>query len=250
MHQLIKTEKEINSMREGGHVLKRTLLILKEQTKPGMSTKDLADIAKTELKKAEMKPAFFGYHGFPDVLCTSINDEVVHGIPSKKRIITNGDIVSLDFGVIHEGMITDGAITFCVGNVSDEVKRLVNKTEESLKVGINKLKHGIDTGTLGASIQKVLEDAGLGIVRTFVGHGVGHQLHDYPEVPNYGRPGEGVELLAGMTIAVEPMATIEGEEVMIDADGWTVRTKDKSLSAHFEDTILITKNGAEVLTRA
>lgn len=250
MHQPIKTDKEINSMREGGHVLKRTLLLLKEKTIPGMNTKDLADIAKDELKKAGMKPAFFGYHGFPDVLCTSINDEVVHGIPKAKRIIKDGDIVSLDFGVINESMITDGAITFCVGNVSDEVERLVNKTEESLKVGIKKLKHGIDTGTLGASIQKVLDDAGLGIVRTFVGHGVGHQLHDYPEVPNYGRPGEGVQLVAGMTIAVEPMATLGGEEVTIDADGWTVRTTDKSLSAHFEDTILITKNGAEVLTRA
>ncbi len=250
MRQPIKTEKEINSMREGGHVLKRTLLLLKEETKPGMSTKDLADLAKKELQKAGMKPAFLGYHGFPDVLCTSINDEVVHGIPNKKRIISNGDIVSLDFGVVHDNLITDGAITFYVGSVSTEIKKLVSKTEESLHVGIKNIKHGIDTGTLGASIQKVLEDAGLGIVRTFVGHGVGHQLHDYPEVPNYGRPGEGVQLEAGMTIAVEPMATLGAEEVTIDADGWTVRTADMSLSAHFEDTILITKNGAEIITRA
>lgn len=250
MYQPIKTEKEIKSMREGGHVLKRTLLLLKKETKPGMSTKDLADLAKNELQKAGMKSAFLGYHGFPDVLCTSINDEVVHGIPNKKRLINDGDIVSLDFGVVHENLITDGAITFCVGSVSTEIKKLVSKTEESLRVGIKNIKHGTDTGTLGASIQKVLEEASLGIVRTFVGHGVGHQLHDYPEVPNYGRPGEGVKLEAGMTIAVEPMATLGAEEVTIDGDGWTVRTIDNSMSAHFEDTILITKNGAEVLTSA
>lgn len=250
MNNQPKSKAEIESMRNGGAVLKSTLMLLKTKAVPGVSTKELADIAATQLKKHNMKPAFLGYHGFPDVLCVSINDEVVHGIPSKNKILKNGDIVSFDFGVVNDGLITDGAITVGVGEISSQTQKLIDMTKESLQTGIKQLKSGIDTGTLGNSIEQVLNKAGLGIVRTFVGHGVGHNLHEAPEIPNYGTPGTGVKLIENMTIAIEPMSTQGDEEVIIDSDGWTVRTKDGSLSAHFEDTVLITKNGAEILTSA
>lgn len=248
MTPIIKTDKEIQAMREGGKMLKSVLLLLEKTVEPGMSTKFLADIAKQELKNYGVKPAFLGYYGFPDVICISLNDEVVHGIPSEKRIIQSGDIVSFDFGILHKDMITDGAISVVVGKLDPEVKKLVEKTRESLRAGLNILKDGVQVGSLGARISDVLEEAGLGVVKQFVGHGVGHSLHEAPEIPNYGHKNTGPVLCAGMTIAVEPMATLGGEDVFIDKDGWTVKTKDGSLSAHFEDTILITKTGVEILT--
>ncbi len=248
MNPKLKTEQEINAMREGGKMLKAVLLLLEKSVEPGMTTKDLSDIAKKEIKAYKVKPAFLGYHGFPDVICISINDEVVHGIPSPRRLINEGDIVSFDFGILHKNMITDGAITVTVGKVDKQTKQLVEKTKESLNAGLNQIKDGIYVGSLGAKISSVLENAGLGVVKQFVGHGVGHSLHEPPEIPNYGIVNTGPILRAGMTIAVEPMATMGGDDVYIEKDGWTVKTCDGSLSAHFEDTILVTKSGVEVIT--
>jgi methionyl aminopeptidase len=232
----IKTPDEIAAMRESGKMLATVLQLLKKQLQVGMTTKDLADTAARELHALGGKPTFLGMYGFPDVLCVSVNDEVVHGIPSEKRVVQNGDLVSMDFGVTYHGMITDSAIT-------------VNTTEESLLSGLAVLKHGTRIGDLAGTIQEVLDSAKLGIVRDLVGHGVGHELHEDPNIPNFGRKGTGMELQKGMTIAIEPMATLGDFRVYIDIDGWTVRTNDKSLAAHFEHTILITEDGAEILTK-
>lgn len=245
----IKTDEEIQAMREGGRMLASVLQSVKSAAKPGMTTKDLADLAAQEVRQLGAKPAFLGYYGFPDVLCVSLNDEIVHGIPSPHRFIRDGDIVSCDFGVLHKNLITDAAISFIVGtplNKNDE--RLVAKTKESLEAGIAAIRSGVKTGEVGAAIQSTLLKERLGIVRDFVGHGVGHELHEEPNIPNYGSKNEGTVLKAGMTVAVEPMATLGGEGVFIERDGWTARTNDRSRSAHFEHTILVTIDGYEILT--
>lgn len=225
--------------------------VLKEvsaKVEPGVTTKDLANYAAEVLDRLGGKPAFLGYQGFPDVICISVNDEVVHGIPSQKRVIKDGDIVSLDFGVLHKGLITDAAISVIAGYASEEDKRLLQKTKQALDAAIDVVEDGIKIGTIGAAAQYVLDRANFGIVRDFVGHGVGHQLHEEPNIPNYGISGQGPMLNAGMTIAIEPMATRGNHDVKIDKDGWTVRTADGSRAAHFEQTILITEAGAEILT--
>jgi methionyl aminopeptidase len=229
-------------MREGGKMLATVLRAVKQQTKVGMSTKDLADIAASELRKLGGKPTFLGHEGFPDVLCVSVNDEVVHGIPRTDHILQEGDVVGIDFGVTHKGMITDGAITFALGEVDDKVKKLIANTQRSLMAGIEVLKNGIRTGDIGSAIQRVLEREGLAIVRDLVGHGVGHELHEDPNIPNYGYAGSGPVLQAGMT-------TLGTHVVTIDKDGWTIRTADRSLAAHFEHTVLITQRGYEILTQ-
>jgi methionyl aminopeptidase len=245
-----KTKEEIEAMREGGRMLATILEATIKQVKPGMSTKDLADFAAKELNRLGTKPAFLGYHGFPDVLCTSVNEEVVHGIPSEHKIIEEGDIVSLDFGVLHKGLITDAARSTIAGKpASGRDKELVEATKRSLDAAIDTVVDGVKLGTIGAAAQNVLEKAKFGIVRDFVGHGVGHQLHEEPNIPNYGVANQGPMLHAGMTVAIEPMATIGDYEVQIQQDGWTVVTVDGSRSAHFEDTILVTEDGAEILTR-
>ena len=246
----IKTDAEIQAMREGGKMLATVLQALKNNIKSGMTTKDLADIAAKDLKRLGGKPAFLGYEGFPDVLCVSVNSQVVHGIPSKKKIIKDGDVVGLDFGVLHKGMVTDGAITVIVNKPANpRVSQLVSKTEQALLRGIDALRGGIKVGDVASVIQQVLDNNKLGIVRDFVGHGVGHELHEEPNIPNFGSAGTGPILKAGMTIAIEPMATLGGDGVYVDRDNWTVRTKDKSLSAHFEHTVLVTPGGAEILTQ-
>jgi len=251
MQTRIKTPEEITAMRESGRMLATVLQVLNKKLEVGMTTKDLANIAAQELKALGGTPTFLGLYGFPDVLCVSVNDEVVHGIPSTKRVIKNGDIVSMDFGVTYKGMITDSAITSIAGTTNNNrAKELVATTEHSLLVGVNMLKGGVLTGDLGAAIQEVLEGARLGIVRDLVGHGVGHELHEDPNIPNVGKKGTGIELKAGMTIAIEPMATLGDYRVFIESDDWTVRTRDGSLSAHFEHTVLITEDGAEILTQA
>ena len=214
-----------------------------------MSTLELNNIAASELKRLGGEPAFLGYQGFPGVLCVSINDEVVHGIPKVDKIIKNGDIVSLDFGVIYKNMITDAAISIIVGNpVSEKDLMLVKVTEKSLLEGVNQLKAGVRVGDISEAIQAKLDKNKLGIVRDLVGHGVGHELHEDPNIPNYGRKGTGPRLDKNMTIAIEPMATLGRHDVYVGDDGWTVITKDHSRSAHFEHTILITETGAEILT--
>ncbi len=248
MYTRIKTKEEINNMRIAGKMCAEVLLTMKSQVKPGISTAHLADIAKNQLESKGGSPAFLGYHEFPDVICISINDEVVHGIPKSTKIIKPGDIVSFDFGVIYNGMVVDNAITVLVESNDKQKKRLLQVTEESLKSGLSVLKDGCKTGDIGYAVQKVLDRENLGIVRDLVGHGVGHAIHEEPNIPNYGSPRTGFELKAGMTVAIEPMATLGKENVFIDQDKWTVKTADRSLSAHFEQTVLIKENGYEVLT--
>lgn len=248
MYTKVKTAEEIESMRVAGKMLATVLQYVKNHAVKGMSTKDLADLAAKELKRLGGAPSFLGYHGFPDVLCVSVNDEVVHGIPSVNKILENGDIVSIDFGVTYKGMVTDAALTFVIGDVDPKVQKLIDTTERSLMAGIDALKSGIRVGDIASSVQKVLDTGGYGIVRDLVGHGVGHELHEDPNIPNYGHAGSGPVLQAGMTIAIEPMATLGTYKVKQDNDGWTIRTADGSLSAHFEHTILITEKGYEILT--
>lgn len=250
MQTKIKSSKEIERMRRSGRILEEVLNFIIQSTKPGMSTKDLADLAAVNLAEyKDAKPVFLNYYGFPHVLCVSVNDQVIHGIPKSRKIIQDGDVVSIDFGVNYKGMITDAARTFVVGKTNSSKKLLVQKTEQALLEGISVVKNSTQIGTISAHIEKVLSNAKLGIVREYVGHGVGHELHEGPDIPNYGRLETGPMLSVGMTIAIEPMAVLGGEAVYIEDDGWTVTTKDGSLAAHFEDTVLVTDGGYEILTR-
>jgi methionyl aminopeptidase len=246
----IKTPQEIDAMREGGRQLAVVLDYLKHTITSGMSTKDVSNMAAEKLQELGGKPAFLGYYGFKDIICISLNSEVVHGIPSSTKIIRDGDIVSLDFGVTIEGMITDAAISVVVGTSEQKAKRkLLEVTEHSLLAGIATLQDGVQVGTISNAIETVLKKQHYGIVRDLVGHGVGHDLHEEPNIPNYGRAYTGMKLRDGMTIAIEPMATLGSDQVYTDSDGWTVKTQDNSLAAHFEHTILITQNGHEILTK-
>jgi methionyl aminopeptidase len=245
----VKNELEVRNMRESGRILSSVLKSLSSKISIGMSTKDLAEIAKNELKPTGGLPTFLGYFGFPDVICISINDEIVHGIPRRNKIINEGDIVSLDFGVTYNGMITDSAISLIVGSAkSKKHEELVKNTEKSLLQGISVVSDGVKVGDIGNSVQRVLEQCGYGIVRDLVGHGVGHNLHEDPDIPNYGHKNSGPMLKKGMTIAIEPMATLGTYKVIQDSDGWTIRTADGSMAAHFEHTVLITDDGCEILT--
>lgn len=236
-------------MRDSGRMLATVLQTLVSRAMPGMSTKDLASIAALELKALGGKASFLGYQGFPDVLCVSLNNEVVHGIPNKERVISDGDILSMDFGVTYKGMITDGARSMIVGKPKQQRhKELVERTERSLTAGIGAVHDKVRTGDIGAAVQAVLDKFRYGIVRDLVGHGVGHHLHEDPNIPNYGRPNTGPWLSAGMTIAIEPMSTLGTDNVAVARDGWTILTADGSWSAHFEHTVLITDDGAEILT--
>lgn len=248
MFTKVKTEQEIQYMRESGRMLATVLQHTMRAAAVGMTTKELANIAGEELKKLGGKPTFLGMYGFPDVICVSLNDEVVHGIPGKYKI-KDGDIVSLDFGVTYGGMITDSARSLIIGSTNKPKQKLVDGTQASLNAAIKQLKHGVKVGDIAAAAQKVLDQNGLGIVRDLVGHGVGHELHEEPNIPNYGRAGTGPVLSAGMTIAIEPMATLGSHKVYTASDGWTITTLDNSLAAHFEDTVLITESGSEILTR-
>ena len=245
----VKTASEIAAMRDSGRMLATVLQVLKTQLQVGMSTKQLADIAANELKKLGGEAAFLGYQGFPSTLCVSINDEVVHGIPKANKVISDGDIVGLDFGVTYKGMITDAAISVIAGKPKQKGHvELVKNTEQALQVGIGAVHDQVRTGDIGAAIENYLKKYRYGIVRDLVGHGVGHQVHEDPNIPNYGRADTGPWLSRGMTIAIEPMVTLGTDQVYIADDGWTVMTADGSRSAHFEHTVLITEDAAEVLT--
>lgn len=249
MQTRIKTPSEIKAMRESGRMLATVLQLLKKQLEPGMSTKALADIAAHEVERLGGQPSFLGYQGFPDVLCVSINDEVVHGIPSTEKIVQEGDIVSLDFGVTYKGMVTDGALSVIAGKPKQQAhSQLLEITERSLEAGIAAVHDKVRTGDIGAAIEAVLNKYRYGIVRDLVGHGVGHYLHEDPNIPNYGRSNTGPWLDTGMTIAIEPMATLGTDRVYVAPDGWTILTNDGSWAAHFEHTVLITEEGAEILT--
>lgn len=237
-------------MRESGAMLATVLSIFPKQIETGMSTKDVADIARAELNKLGGAPAFLGYQGFPDVICISVNDEVVHGIPRTDKILKDGDLMGLDFGVTYKGMITDSAVTVVVGDWRNKQdKKLVNVTQEAMLAGIQAVHDRVRTGDIGSAIEAILSHNKFGIVRDLVGHGVGHALHEDPNIPNYGRANTGPWLSAGMTIAIEPMATLGSEAVYLAPDDWTILTQDGSRSAHFEHTVLITEDGAEILTQ-
>lgn len=220
-----------------------------EAVEPGVSTEEINRIAHNFITKSGAIPTFKGYSGYPAATCISINDEVIHGIPSKKRIIKAGDIVSIDVGATFNGYVGDNAATFAAGDISPEAQRLCDTTRESLYEGIKAAVAGGRIGDIGSTIQRYCEERGFSVVREFTGHGVGKQMHEDPSVPNFGTPGRGVRLLPGMTIAIEPMINMGGAGIRQLPDGWTIKTKDGSLSAHFEHTIAITSNGPVILTK-
>jgi len=235
-------------MRRAGIATREILEVLRASVKPGMTTMDLEKIAAARIKEQGSKAAFLGYGGYPCVLCASVNNEVVHGIPSPKRTLKDGDIVSLDFGVFVDGYCGDSAITVPVGKVDPETARLLSVTEESLHAGIAVVKPGATLGDVGSAVQGVVEAAGFAVVRDFVGHGIGVHMHEDPQVPNYGHAGRGMKLRAGMVIAIEPMVNVGTPDVMVLEDGWTAVTADGSMSAHFEHTVAVTATGAKILT--
>ncbi len=239
----VKTREELATMRAAD-----ILVLLKGIVKPGMSTGEIDAFCREELKKRNAKPAFLNYHGFPGVICVSINSEIVHGIPSDKRILKESDIVGLDFGAIIDGWYGDSAITVPIGKISPEAERLIKTTRECLERGIAAVKNGARIGDIGCAVQTHAESQGYTLVREFVGHGIGRALHEEPPVPNLGKAGTGARLKTGMTIAIEPMVNMGGPEVSTLGDGWTAVTKDGKLSAHFEHTVAVTETGFEILT--
>lgn len=244
----IKSAKQIDKMRESCALTKELFLILEDKIEPGISTKELDTIAYNFYKKHGATPNFLNYNGFPATICASVNDEVVHGIPSKNKILCEGDIISIDMGCILDGWHSDAARTFAVGKISDEAQRLIDTTRESFFEGIKVIKHGVKLGDVSHTIQTFLEERGYGVVRDLVGHGIGRALHEDPEVPNFGKAGHGIRLAAGMTLAIEPMVAAGDYHVGVLDDDWTVVTADRSLAAHYENTVLITREGCEILT--
>jgi methionyl aminopeptidase len=244
----LKSERELNLMRKAGGIVAQILEEMISMTKPGVSTGELDRFAESRCKDLKSVPAFKGYHGFPGCVCISVNDEVVHGIPSSKRILKDGDIVGLDFGVIYEGWYGDSARTVAVGKISQDAQKLLDTTRESLMRGIDQCREGNRIFDIGHAIQNFVEGHGYSVVREFVGHGIGRALHEEPQVPNYGPKGKGLVLKAGMVLAIEPMINAGGHQVKVLKDGWTAVTADHSLSAHFEHTVAITPNGPEILT--
>lgn len=245
----VKKPQEIEDMRKGGQMLAEVLKQTSGRVAPGVTPKELSAFAGKLVKELGGEAAFLGHQGFPDPICISVNDEVVHGIPGEEPL-QEGDLVGLDFGVRYNNLITDGAVTVPVGEVDGDSKRLLDVTQSALDAGIFEAREGNRVGDISAAIEKELKRGKLAIIEELVGHGVGYDLWEEPQVPNYGKPNRGPKLIAGMTIAIEPMATLGRKEIYIDAkDGWTVRTEDGSMSAQFEHTILITEGEAEILTK-
>jgi len=248
MAVVLKSSQEIEKMRRAGQVVREVLELVRGKVKPGATTLDLEKAAESRLKELGVKAAFKGYHGYPCVLCTSVNSEVVHGIPSPRRVLKDGDIVSVDFGVVIDGYYGDAAITVPVGSVAPETQKLLHVTEESLKAGIAAVRPGATLGDVGSAVQKVVEGQGFSVVRDFVGHGIGSNMHEDPQVPNFGEAGHGMKLKAGMVIAIEPMVNAGRPDVKVLDDGWTAVASDGSMSAHFEHTVAVTATGARILT--
>ena len=245
----IKSPREIALMTRAGHIVADVLALVRSRAVPGVSTWQLDLLAEEFIRSHDgATPSFKGLYGFPATLCTSINAEVVHGIPSKKRVLAEGDILSVDVGACVGGLHGDGAVTATVGEVSPSARRLLETTERALAAGVAAARAGGHVGDIGSAVQQVAEAEGYGVVRELVGHGIGTQFHEEPQIPNYGAPHHGPRLMAGMTIAIEPMINIGRPEVRTLPDKWTVVTMDGSLSAHFEHTVLLTENGAQVLT--
>ena len=243
----LKTKEEIELLRESNMLVAKTHGEVAKWIKPGVTTLKLDKIAEEFIKDHGGVPAFLNYQGFPNSLCTSVNDQVVHGIPNDKPL-ENGDIVSVDCGTLLNGYYGDSAYTYCVGEVDEEIKKLLKVTRESLYKGIEQAVEGKRIGDIGYAVQSYCEDNGFSVVREMVGHGVGKNLHESPEVPNYGRRGNGVKLKEGMVIAIEPMINLGKRHIVQEADGWTIRTRDRKVSAHFEHTVAVGKNEADILS--
>lgn len=244
---IIKNDKEIDLMRKAGKIVAETLLVVEKNIKPGITTAELDRIAEEFITKHGAKPSFKGLYGFPASLCISVNEQVVHGIPGR-YVLKEGDIVSVDCGAIIDGYHGDAARTFAVGNISEEAQKLIEVTKESFFKGLEAAKVGNTLTYISNEIQKYIEASGFSVVRDFVGHGIGKDLHEDPEVPNFGRPGRGPKLVTGMALAIEPMVNVGSHRVKTLGDDWTVITSDKSLSAHYENTVIILPDGPEILT--
>ena len=249
----LKTSDEIELLRQANLLVGKTLAEVANLIEPGATTRQLDKVAEEFIRDNGAIPTFKGYPNydgtpFPGSICASVNDEVVHGIPSKRRTLCDGDIISIDMGCILDGWHSDAARTFAVGKISDEAQRLIDTTKQSFFEGISVIKHGVRLGDVSNTIQTFLEERGYGVVRDLVGHGIGRALHEEPEVPNFGSAGRGVKLAAGMTLAIEPMVTMGNYRVGVLDDDWTVVTADGSLAAHYENTVLVTHNGCEILT--
>ena len=244
---LIKTEKEISYMREAGNIIAEIMNKMEKAIEPGITTLELDNISKKEIKKNKVKSAFLGLYDFPNTICVSINEEIVHGIPSSRKL-KNGDIISIDAGVIVEGFNSDHAKTFPVGDCTQKEINLLSDTSESLELAIKECVVGKFIGDIGNAVEEFIIPKGYGLVRNYTGHGIGRSLHEPPQVPNFGAPGSGPKLIPGMTLAIEPMVNLGGEGTKLCDDGWTVVTSDGAKSAHFENTVLITDSKPEVLT--
>ncbi len=244
----IKSAQQIEKMRKSAWVTRDALLLLEQHIKPGVTTAQLDKIAYDFILSKGAKPNFLHYNGFPGSICASVNNVVVHGIPNKKHVLCEGDIISIDMGAVLDGFHSDAARTFAVGKISDKAQHLIDVTKQSFFEGIKFLKHGAKLGDVSFAIQSYVESHGYSVVRDLVGHGIGQNLHEDPSVPNFGKAGRGVKLAAGMTLAIEPMVNAGGYEVSVLDDDWTVVTDDGALSAHYENTVLVTRDGYEILT--
>ena len=244
----LKNSLQIKDMKEAGRITGEALLIAREHVREGVSTYEIDKLIREHIERSGAKPSFLGYGGFPASACISINDEVIHGIPSKKRILREGDIVKVDVGAFYRGFHGDAARTIPVGKVSAEALKLIEVTRNSFFDGVSALNVGGRIGDVGSAIQTTVEKNGFSVVKKYIGHGVGRELHESPDVPNFGTAGRGVRLCAGMTLAIEPMVNVGGPEVYELADGWTVKTRDGSLSAHYENTVALTSEGVMILT--
>ena len=244
----LKNADQIKIMKEAGRITGEALLVARDHVRPGISTYELDRLVRESIEKAGAKPSFLGYGGFPGSACISINDEVIHGIPSKKRFLEEGDIVKIDVGAFYKGFHGDSARTIAVGRVSDEAQKLIEVTRASFFAGIEQLKVGNRLGDVGATIDGLVVANGFSTVKRYIGHGIGRELHESPDVPNYGTPGRGTRLCAGLVIAIEPMVNVGTETVRELSDGWTVKTADGSLSAHYENTVALTGDGIINLT--
>lgn len=245
---VLKSAEEIEKMAKAGRIVAEVLLKLKEEVAPGITTNDLDRMANELIKKKGALPTFVGYRGYPKSICTSVNEEVVHGIPGD-RVLVEGDIVGIDCGATCDGFVGDSAMTLPVGTVSEEALRLMRVTEEALAKALGQVKDGSRLGDIGHAVQTIAEGNGFSVVRDFVGHGIGRVMHEDPQVPNYGEAGTGPRIKVGMVLAIEPMINLGRAEVQVLADKWTVVTRDRKLSAHFEHTVACTDQGPRVLTR-
>lgn len=248
MQTRIKTEAEIQAMREGGKVLAGVLHGLQSFIKPGVTGKQVDEFAENFIRDHGMIPGFKGYHGFPGTVCFCINEEVVHGIPAADQVVRDGDIVTVDCGVVHKGLNTDSAVTYMVGNIDPNTKRFVETCQKGLYAGIKQIKPGNRIGDIGNAIEQVVKGGGYHIIKDLVGHGIGEKLHEEPHVPNYGKKGSGMALKPGLTFAIEPIVGISTGKIVTLEDGWMITTPDNTLSCQWEHTVLITPSGYEILT--